>query len=196
MKNFKRLLAVLLIICGAVSIGFLLNFGWNRLDQVTHPRDYSEYVTKYSEEYHIPEDVILAVIKVESGFDASAESSVGAMGLMQMMPSTFTWLTGEEHLREYLPESALLEPEISIRYGTYYLNYLYEKFDNWDTVFAAYNGGEGNVAKWLADPECSDGNGNLTYIPFEETRSYVYKVKEARLTYQKLYYEEKKGTAS
>ena len=81
----------------------------------------------------------------------------------------------------------LQDPEISIRYGTYYLQYLQQKFQNWNTTLAAYNGGEGNVAKWLENPEYSDGEGNLTYIPFDETRSYVKKVNRAMDTYEKLY---------
>jgi soluble lytic murein transglycosylase len=109
---------------------------------------------------------------------------------MQMMPSTFEWLTGEEHLSENLSAHTLYDPEISIRYGTYYLRYLYQKFDcNWDTALAAYNGGEGNVAKWLADPKYSDGEGNLTDIPFTETEKYVKKVNDAIETYKKLYPE-------
>ena len=189
MENMKRLGIVSLIVLIFLIIGILLNFGWNRAEEATHPLKYHETVTKYADEYGIPEPIIFAVIKVESDFDATAQSSAGAIGLMQMMPSTFEWLTGEEHLREYLPSTALLQPEVSIRYGVYYLHYLYQKFDcNWNTALAAYNGGEGNVAKWLKDPAYSDGNGNLTYIPFEETRSYVSKVLDAEQTYQKIHY--------
>ena len=83
---------------------------------------------------------------------------------------------------------------MNIRYGTYYLQYLYRKFDyNWDTVFAAYNGGEGNVSKWLGDEEYSDGEGNLTDIPFPETKAYVTKVNRAIDTYKDLYYEPNGG---
>ena len=197
MSNVKRVTVVALIIVAAIAVGVLLNWGWNRIDRSTHPQDYRDTVAKYAKEYEIPEDLILAVIKVESGFDPNAKSSVGAMGLMQMMPSTFEWLTGEEHLDEGLPSLLLYEPEVSIRYGTYYLRYLYQKFNcNWQVALAAYNGGEGNVAKWLNDPAYSDAEGNLTYIPFKETRNYVKKVNDAREMYQNLYYEEKEGTVS
>lgn len=192
MENTKRLGIVALIVVSFLLLGILLNFGWNRAEEATHPIKYEEIVAKYADEYGIPETLIFAIIKVESDFDATATSSAGAIGLMQMMPSTFEWLTGEEHLREYLPSSSLLLPEVSIRYGVYYLSYLYQKFDcNQKTALAAYNGGEGNVAKWLKDPDYSDGNGNLTYIPFEETRSYVSKVLDAEQTYQKIHYESK-----
>ncbi len=191
-KNTKRLLAIAAITAIAILVGFAVDLIWGKVEEITHPDDFSEYISKYALEYNIPESVIYAVIKVESDFDPKAESSVGACGLMQMMPRTFEWLTSDEHLGENLHRSKLFDPEVNIKYGCYYLNYLYEKFDrNWSTAFAAYNGGEGNVAKWLKDPAYSDGNGNLTNIPFEETKNYVAKVNREIATYKKLYYQNK-----
>ena len=80
----------------------------------------------------------------------------------------------------------LFDPEINIRYGCYYLSYLYEKFGDLELAYAAYNAGPTNVEKWLADPSVSK-NGKLVNIPFEETRNYVKKVNSARETYQELY---------
>ena len=128
---------------------------------------------------------------MESNFDADAESSVGACGLMQIMPKTFEWLTGDEHLGEHLNKRMLFDPETNIKYGTYYLSYLYKKFDrNTNTVLAAYNGGEGNVAKWLKDPAYSDDGKNLKDIPFKETKNYVSKVNNEIQAYKDLYYEQ------
>lgn len=187
-KSAKRAIAVLLIACIALLSGFLVDLIWTRLEKRSYPTDYDEIISRYSDAYNVPKSVIYAVIKTESDFDPNAESSAGAMGLMQMIPSTFEWLTGEEHLCENLSVKKLFDPEVSIRYGTYYLAYLYRKFDyNWRNAFAAYNGGEGNVAKWLKSSEYSDGNGNLTHIPFKETRSYVSKVEHAVEKYEKLY---------
>ena len=129
------------------------------------------------------------MIKVESDFDPKAQSSAGALGLMQMMPDTFKELT-DDFLCEHLPFEALTDAEVSIRYGTYYLAYLYRYFDyNWHHAIAAYNGGMGNVTKWLKDPDCVDDEGNLTHIPFSETRSYVSKVEKARAFYAEQYSE-------
>ena len=185
--KFKRPMAILLVICLSLLVGLLVDVAWNTLDRVTHPDTYHEWIEQYGKEYGVPPHLVAAVIKTESGFDPLAESRAGAQGLMQMMPSTFEWLTGEEHLGEFLPANKIFDPHVSIRYGVYYLRYLYEKFQNWSTVLAAYNGGEGNVAKWLQDPSLSDGKGNLTSIPFEETRNYVRKVNAAAKIYQKLY---------
>lgn len=194
--QFKRLIAVLLIICISVGIGITVNEIWNFIDRKTHPLSYGEIISAASEEFDVPEYIIYATIKVESDFDPDAVSSAGAIGLMQMIPSTFEWLTGDEHLGEHLPKRALDTPEVNIRYGTYYLSYLYKKFDyNWNTAFAAYNGGEGNVAKWLKDTRYSDGEGNLIDFPekFKETKNYVKKMENAISTYRELYPEELEG---
>ena len=195
MKNkthTRRIVAVLLIICISIGGGIAINEFWNFIDKKLYPLDYSEIVAEASEEFDIPQYVIYATIKVESDFEADAVSSAGAIGLMQMLPSTFEWLTGSEHLDENLSTKNLDDPEVSIRYGTYYLSYLYKKFDyNWNTTFAAYNGGEGNVAKWLDNPKYSDLQGNLTDFPkeFGETKNYVKKINRAIDSYKKLYPE-------
>ena len=186
----KRPVVIALIAVVAILIGFLADAIWTQIDRMQHPTDYQEIVSHYAEEYNVPEDIIFAVIKVESDFDPEAESSAGAMGLMQLMPSTFEWLTGKEHLNENLTVRDLQDPEVNIRYGTYYLAYLYRRFDyRWSTTFAAYNAGEGNVRKWLKNAEYADGEGNLIHIPFTETRAYVSKVEKARDMYARLYSE-------
>lgn len=188
-RSAKRFVVIAIIIVASIILGLTVNLMWDIFDKVVHPYEYYEYVSKYSKEYGIPEELIYAVIKVESNFDPNATSSVGAMGLMQMMPKTFEWLTGAEHLGENLPTEALYDPDTSIRYGTYYLRYLYKKFNNVDTTLAAYNGGEGNVAKWLKDPLYSDDGVSLKDIPFEETKNYVSKVNKEIDTYKNLYGE-------
>ena len=189
-KRHSRPLAIIIILVVALVAGIVTDLAWTALDKAIYPDKYADLVSKYAAEYNVPEDVVFATIKVESSFDTHAVSSAGAMGLMQMLPSTFEWLTGDEHLAEHLSAELLFEPEVSIRYGVYYLKYLYSKFDHkWDVACAAYNGGEGNVAYWLADEKYSDGEGNLTAYPkeFGETKNYVKKIKKAREMYRELY---------
>ena len=189
-QQTKRIIAVILIVAISISLGVAVDMGWTFIEKKLYPIDYCEIVSEASEEFGVPEHIIYSIIKVESGFDPDAISPSDARGLMQMIEPTFEWLTGDEHLGEHLPYRTVFEPEVSIRYGTYYLSYLYKKFDyNWQTAFAAYNGGEGNVTKWLSDSEHSDGKGNLTNIPFDETRNYVKKVNSAIEAYKKLYPE-------
>lgn len=134
---------------------------------------YADYVKAASEEFEVDEAIIYAVIYCESDFDADATSSVGAMGLMQMMPATFEEMQG--YLNEEYDTEALYEPEVSIRYGTYYLSRLYRYFDDWEIVFAAYNAGPTRVSSWLSDERYSK-DGKLTDIPYSETANYVEKV--------------------
>ena len=130
----------------------------------------------------------LNVIKCESNFRPDARSSVGAMGLMQMMPATFKDM--QKRLKEEHDDSALFDPEVSIKYGTYYLKYLYNYFDDWDLVVPAYNAGMGNVSKWLKNEEYSK-DGKLIVIPFKETERYVLKVNTALAEYKKILSEDK-----
>ena len=190
--QLKRFIAILLIACISVGLGVLINEVWNALDRQIYPLSYDEIISSCSEEFDVPKYIIYATIKVESDFNPKAISSAGALGLMQMMPSTFEWLTGDAHLGDHFSTKKLDDPRVSIRYGTYYLSYLYKKFDyNWDTAFAAYNAGEGNVAEWLENPKYSDKNGNLTDIPFKETKNYVKKMHNAIETYSELYGDDK-----
>ena len=193
MLKITRPVAVILIIAISFLAGFAANGVVNRIEKAQHPDDYREIVEKYATQYNVPAYIVFAIIDTESNFDENANSSAGAMGLMQMMPSTFEWLTSADHLGENLLSDNLYDPEVSIRYGTYYLRYLFEKFYNWNTVFAAYNAGEGNVSRWLADREYSDGQGGLKSIPFEETRKYVKKVNKSKEYYKNTYYKNEDG---
>ncbi|MBQ9150861.1 MAG: lytic transglycosylase domain-containing protein, partial [Clostridia bacterium] len=143
----------------------------------------------YSKEYGLEPELVFAVIKTESNFDSGAVSSAGAVGLMQMMPETFEWLT-DEILFDHLESGMLYDPETNIKYGTYLLSRFYDRYGDWELVFAAYNGGVGNVDEWLEDPEYADGDGGLKKIPFKETRQYVKKVTDAWDMYERLYGEE------
>ena len=183
---------VILIIVIAIAFGFLFDFICTRIELGLHPKpeEYAEFVEKYAQEYSVSEELVWAVIKTESGFDSSAVSNKGAIGLMQMMPSTFEWLTNDI-LRDHHNSGMLYDPETNIRYGTYYLSRLYSRFGDWDTAIAAYNGGEGNVSEWLADLRYSDDGKKLKIenIPdeFSETENYVKKVNKAFRKYKELY---------
>ena len=189
-RNRSFAIPLILITIISIILGIIINAVWNYIELKNNPTTYNEIVKKYSLEYGVPERIIYATIKTESSFRSDAVSSSGAMGLMQMMPSTFEWLTSDEHLDEALPKDALFDPEVNIRYGTYYLSYLAKKFDyDWTIVSAAYNAGEGRVLAWLESGEYTDDSGNLIKIPIKETRAYVKKINDAIDTYTKLYPE-------
>ena len=184
----KRTVVTLLIIALSIGIGYAYDFLRDKIDRHLYPRDYREYVERYSAMYGVPEHIVYAVIKVESKFVSNAVSHAGAVGLMQITPDTFDWLMLRQ--KEEMDTGMLYDPETNIKYGTYLLSRYYDRYGDWKLVFAAYNGGPGNLDKWLEDPEYADGEGGLKKIPFRETRNYVRKVTDAWDTYERLYGEE------
>ncbi|MBE6652110.1 MAG: lytic transglycosylase domain-containing protein [Ruminococcaceae bacterium] len=185
-RNPSRGIMIALLAVIAIGLGFLTDFIITCFEKNSYPQNYAEYVETYTEAYGVPESLVYAVIRTESGFDSGVVSSAGAVGLMQLMPDTFTWLTNEI-LFDHLESGMLYDPETNIKYGTYYLSRLYDRYGDWELALAAYNGGPGNVDEWLADPAYSDGEGGLSKIPFRETRRYVKKVTDAREVYERLY---------
>ena len=177
----------------AILIGALVLFVVNcqgrttkNVLKVAYPQKYSEYVNKAAADYNLPPALIYAVIRTESGFDSGAVSPAGAVGLMQLMPATFEWLT-DDKLFEHLESGMLYDPETNIKYGTYCLSYLYDRYGDWETALAAYNGGLGNVDEWLESDRYADGEGGLKRIPFKETRQFVARVTDAWEMYERLY---------
>lgn len=128
---------------------------------------------------------VYAVIRQESGFRSSARSPVGALGLMQIMPATGRQIAQE--LQE-LPDAvgpALLEPQVNIRYGAYYLRQMLARLqDNPVLATAAYNAGPGKTAQWLP-MTAMPADVWIETIPYRETRAYVQRVLEYRAVYQR-----------
>lgn len=182
---YRHFVAVLLILVLSIVIGLLYSGSLTLIDRITHPIKYAEIVKENSECYAVPESVIYAVIKCESGFDASAESGAGAIGLMQLLPETYEELA--RRAGESFDTGLLYDPKTNIRYGTFLLSLLYERYGNWETAYAAYNAGEPTVNEWLDDPAHSDGQGGLKDIPYRETRNYVKRIRKARSVYERLY---------
>ena len=185
-RNPSRGWGIALIAAIAIGLGFLADFVITCLEKQAYPQGYESYVTVYAETYGVPENLVYSVIRTESDFESGAVSRVGAIGLMQIIPDTFKWLT-DDILFEHMEVGMLYDPETNIRYGTFYLSYLYDRYGNWDLAITAYNGGLGNVDEWLKDDSYSDGEGGLKKIPFRETRQFVRRVNRAWEKYDKLY---------
>ena len=179
---------VIILLAISVVFGFVFDLALTGIERAIYPKpsEYAQYVSRYSSEYGVPEELIWAVIKTESNFKASAVSGVGAVGLMQLMPDTFNEITNSR-LNERLDAGMRYDPETNIRYGTYYLSYLYARYGNWSTALAAYNAGLGKVDGWLENKDYSNNGSTLNHIPYKETRNYVKKVQKALEMYEKLY---------
>jgi len=184
----KKTVVIIILLGISVGIGFLYDHAALFIERRSHPTPYRDVVAQYSEEYNVPMDLIYAVMKAESSFRSDAVSpGAGAIGLMQMLPTTFADLTarlGENHA-----EGMLYDPNVNIKYGTYYLRMMYLLFNDWDIAVIAYNAGQGNVGRWLQNPEYIS-NGEIVHVPFEETRNYLARVRRFRNTYSRLYFSE------
>lgn len=186
---FRRIVSAILIVV-IVSGAFYLMVKYINKAEVNfeksfYPEKYSEYVSDCCKKYGLEEEFVYAVIKTESGFDANAQSSVGAKGLMQIMPDTFKWM--QELKGENLAEDDLFNPQINIEYGCYYFNYLFGLYNDESTVIAAYNAGQSVVTTWLKNDNYSSDGKVLHTIPYKETSDYVSKVLGAKEMYKKLY---------
>lgn len=177
-------IALLLLI---ILVGFGVWLAGKAIEKATYPMRYREYVEQYAEQNGLEPALVFAVIKTESSFRADAVSSAGAIGLMQIMPSTAQKLA--KRLGEETPtEDALRDPETNVRYGCAMLAWMRGEFGSTDTVLAAYNAGWGNVRKWLADEAYSSDGVTLRTIPFKETENFVSRVNLAAEKYREIYY--------
>jgi soluble lytic murein transglycosylase len=153
------------------------------LEEVTLPLQHEDIIRQQAAQKDVPADLIAAVIYNESRF-RDQTSHAGARGLMQITPSTaqvIERLSGGQTFKF----DDLSNPDINIRYGTFYLHYLIQKFgDNEIAALAAYNAGETNVAAW------GGSSLSLDDIPFPETRNYVENVLEKRDEYARHYRHE------
>ena len=148
---------------------------------VMFPYKYKQEVLACSQKYGLQAELVFSVINVESSFKADAVSSAGAMGLMQILPSTAVEVAGKLEMVDFTSKQ-LFEPDINIEIGCFYLKYLLDEFDGDRTkALCAYNAGLNNVKLWL------DDNGNLTNIMYPETKHYVDKVERNLWVYKHFY---------
>lgn len=163
--RFILFLFILLVLVNFTSILKLL-----------YPMPYSDKVLKYADKAGIDPYFLTAVMKTESNFNPNAVSPKDARGLMQIMPETGAWIAEQINLYPYHPD-LLFDPDTNIRLGAWYIANLEDEFaGNKIMVLAAYNGGRGNVRKWLEEDKITGGISDIAAIPFPETRNFVRKV--------------------
>jgi len=182
-----RRLAVLAATLGVVAAAFLYVHetepGW--WVRLWYPLRYEAIVRGHAHNYRLDPALLAAVIYQESKFRADVESRSGAIGLMQLLPDTAKGIavhTGGSRFRVH----DLYTPEINVRYGSWYLRHLLDKYGDERTALAAYNAGQENVDEWRRD-----GRG----IVFPETRHYVDRVEHLKTLYRRGY-DKELGSAS
>jgi len=184
----RRLLAgaAVIAVAALVAVGLLQHeepAWWIRL---WYPLSYREAIVTSSHSRRLDPALVAAVIYEESRFRPSTTSSVGAIGLMQLLPSTAKGIaerTGGTAFRT----SDLYQPDVNIRYGTWYLADLVHRYrghrDDITLALAAYNAGSANVDRWISQTQ----PGHAVRIPFPATRSYVAGVLHVQTLYRKAY---------
>jgi soluble lytic murein transglycosylase len=177
----RRSLVVLAVLTAAAAAALAV---WRSepvwLDRLRYPLRYETILTTHARNYDLDPALLAAVVYTESRFRADARSSAGAVGLMQLLPETgeaIALRTGGDRF----VVTDLLDPEINVRYGSWYLRELLRRYHDTRTALAAYHAGQGNVDRWRAR-----GVG----IQFPETRAYVARVEKLRRIYARAYASE------
>ncbi len=182
-KILKRIYKILKVIVFVYAVLFSLAFLIFCGIRAHFPIKYKEQVYACADEYQLDRNLIFSVIKVESGFNEKAVSSAGAKGLMQITERTGEYIAEKLGVTEY----DLLDAKTNVTFGSFYLRYLYDKFENLEVVLAAYNAGEGKVSLWLNNKEYSEDGITLLRVPYAETEAYIEKIKKTFSKYKKLY---------
>ena len=172
----RRLLltAVLAICAGGLAILYISLTTPTWFERTRYPLRYSEYVRVHARENGLDPALLAAVIYQESKFRPNAESASGAIGLMQLTPSTAHGIALRTGGSAFVT-SDLYNPDINIRYGAWYLANLVRKYGQKRLALAAYNAGQGNVDRWRA-------NGQP--IEFSETEAYVDGIEHLERVYR------------
>ncbi len=155
-----------------------------------YPLEYRDEIQRISREYNLSPALIASVIRNESSFRPTAESDVGARGLMQVMPETAEWIAHKLKIDNYNFEQ-LYTPETNIRFGCWYLNYLSTLFHGDPLcVICAYHAGQGEISSWLTNPSISsDGlTMNIDRLPEGPTKTYAGRVTRDYGIYQAKYF--------
>lgn len=170
----------------AVGVVLAMPLFRRAVNDLTLPLAYSDVIRQQAAEKHIDPALIAAVIYAETKFDPRP-SSAGAEGLMQILPGTAEFLARRSGAVTFTL-SDLGTPQVNIAYGSYYLRYLLDLYGGQEIpALAAYNGGETNVDRWLAQERSEDRPLTIGEIPFPQTKAYVERVLQAQQAYRRTY---------
>ena len=185
MKKLLKLIAAALAL--VVFVGAVPTLR-RQIERLFYPRKYSAQVEAWSAVYDLDPLLVYTFIRTESGFDPQATSSVDARGLMQMTEETFLWLRSKIAAGEELTFADLYDPDVSIRFGCYYLHLCLVRYGgDVDTASAAYHSGWGTVDALLTKAEHSSDGTTLQGFPYTQMNHYVEKIRASYAAYQRLY---------
>ncbi len=150
-------------------------------ERLEYPPAYPVAVIASAKREGLSAALLWAIMRQESAYQRAARSKAGALGLLQLLPSTASRLNGAP-----VPEAALTEADLNVRLGAKYLRGLVTEFGDPRAAMAAYNAGEEAVRRWLRDRPVVDDLW-VELIPYRETRDYVKQVYTIWRRYEALY---------
>lgn len=160
--------------------------------ELLYPAPYTDALLQSAPPRSVDPRFVLAIMRQESRFRADVKSVAAARGLMQFISSTSNQIAkqlGKENFRQ----DDLYHPPTAVLFGTEYLANLFKLFPGQPpAVAASYNGGETNMARWLARAKSDDPDRYVAEIVYSQTKDYVYKVMANYRVYQMLYDEKLK----
>lgn len=166
-------------------IAIVIAFSLSCINGYFYPMKFEHDISLNAQEFAVNPALVASVANVESGFRENVRSNKGAVGIMQLLPSTASWLA--QNLGEGYSENMLYNPSYNIRLGTFYLSYLLNIFEDENSAICAYNAGQAKVRSWLENEEYSSDRITLNKIPFSETENYLNKVTKNYHHYEKRY---------
>jgi soluble lytic murein transglycosylase len=187
----RRRIVALLVVAAVAGLGAiaLLPDAERAVQELALPLRHEDIIRQQSADKDLDPSLVAGVIYAESRF-RDATSHAGARGLMQITPATADYIAQKSGGTKF-EQGDLATPQINISYGAWYLRYLLDRYDGNEVLaLCAYNGGEGNVDKWLRDAHVADTAFTLSRVPFAETREYVKRVLDARADYRRQYRQE------
>src|SRR3954463_12500398 len=158
--------------------------------EIALPLRHEDIIRQQARDKGLDPALIAAVIYAESRFRDGQTSAAGAQGLMQITPATARMIARKSGGVAFTVRD-LGTPQVNIAYGAWYLRYLMQRYAGNETfALAAYNGGEGNVDRWIDAAERHHEALTIQAIPFSETRTYVRRVQDAKRQYRASYANE------
>ena len=155
------LLAVLLVYAGLAGL------------RILYPIAHTADLAASAIENGLDPTFVAAVVRCESRFKASAVSSRGAIGLMQIVPETGAWIAQQLGVQDFEVDS-LYDPALNLQFGSWYLRYLLDRYEDKSDALMAYNAGPSRVDEWLS------GIGEV----YPETQAYVERVAHSLPVYR------------
>jgi soluble lytic murein transglycosylase len=182
------------ILGAALVTGLAVALAWpsfhHAVREIALPLRHEDIIRQQARAKDLDPALIAGVIYTESHFRDGQTSQAGAEGLMQITPATARMIARKSGGVAFTVED-LGTPQVNIAYGAWYLRYLLRRYAGNETfALAAYNGGEGNVDRWIDAAERRNQALTIAAIPFAETRAYIQRVEDAKAEYRRSYARE------